>query len=181
MTIKKHVSVLIMSFLILGSLLYAAAPSSEHDKLERESISILEWIPIIYDNIISFFSKNVKQDRTNTLRGIDSDNNGIRDDIDAYINTHYSKDREHAAVSQVARSFQKELLVDTSNMAQVREVDRESGRAINCLGDIFHSGSPSSEIKSLTTNTKKRLLQYLKYNKALDGTTWSVPEGDTCE
>lgn len=180
MIIKKHVSIFIMGFLILGSLLYAT-PSSEHDKLERESISILEWIPIIYDDIISFFSKNVKQDRTNTLAGVDSDNNGIRDDIDAYINTHYSKPKEHDSVVQTARNLQQALLVNKADINKVREVARKSMRATNCEGDVFNLGDPSNEIESLTTNTKARLLEYLRYSKALDGTAMSWPEGDTCE
>ena len=37
------------------------------------------------------------------------------------------------------------------------------------------------ELEGVTTNTKARLLAYLAYNKALDGTSSSLPVGDTCE
>jgi len=37
------------------------------------------------------------------------------------------------------------------------------------------------EIVAMTTSTEKRLKAYLDYNSALDGNTWGLPKGDTCE
>ena len=44
-----------------------------------------------------------------------------------------------------------------------------------------HPALVSQEIEDLTTNTKQRLKAYHSFNKALDGTMWSMPEGNTCE
>ena len=122
-----------------------------------------------------------KLNRDDTLVGEDNNSNGVRDDIDIYIDEHYSKPKEHAAVIQSAKVLQKALLVDKSNMDEIRKVDIEDNRAVHCLFQVFEPAKISNEIESLTTNTKERLLEYLKYNKALDGTVSSEIEGDTCE
>jgi len=60
-----------------------------------------------------------KLDRTNTLTGIDANNNGIRDDIEAYIEHNYIPEIRKAA-RQEARSIQKTLLIPPG--------DRETAR-----------------------------------------------------
>ncbi|MDR3177415.1 MAG: hypothetical protein LBT96_00370 [Campylobacteraceae bacterium] len=79
-------------------------------------------------------------------------------------------------------------MIDTSNMATVKEINRQDTRALVCVIDTFdeaqnaeNSGTAWRKIASMTTNTKARLQAYLKYNKALDGTASSLPRGDTCE
>lgn len=39
----------------------------------------------------------------------------------------------------------------------------------------------STDLEAMTTNTKKRLLAYLAYNKARSGTVSTMPKGDTCD
>ena len=119
--------------------------------------------------------------RDNTLAGVDNNNNGIRDDIDKYIDEHYTDPIKHAAVIQSAKVMQKALLVDKSDMDAIKKIDLEDNRAVNCLFSVFDPTEIPTDIESLTTNTKIRLLEYLKYNKALDGTVSNELEGDTCE
>ena len=121
-----------------------------------------------------------KLNKDNTLAGEDNDKNGIRDDIDKYIYKHYKEPKKHAAVLQVAKAMQKVMLVDKTNIDKVKEVDRIHNRAVHCLFSVFELNEVPN-IEALTYNTKKRLLEDLKYSKTLDGTVSSSPEGDTCE
>ena len=127
-------------------------------------------------------------DRTSTIEGIDSDGNGVRDDIEEYIDSTYIKTEQKSAVLQAAKAMQEALLADKTDSIAVKEVAYKNVLATKCIYLKFSGGSSSkepslvaSEIETITTNTKLRLLEYLELNKALDGTSWSLPVGDTCE
>ncbi len=125
-------------------------------------------------------------DRTDSLAGIDADNNGVRDDIDRYIKMTYTVPAQQSAAIQSAKSTQNTLLVDKSNKSEVEKVALQGMRATKCAGDSFGAdgmgfGTMRREIRSLTTNTKTRLLSYLEFSKALSGTVLTWPKGNTCE
>jgi hypothetical protein len=126
--------------------------------------------------------------RDASLTGLDENNNVIRDDIDTYIFQHYHNDSQIKAISQFAKATQSMLTTNLNDRSAVKAASIKGGNAINCLYLKFDISdgdkSPAiiiREIESITTNTKQRLMAYLAFNKALDGTTLSIPEGDTCE
>lgn len=121
-------------------------------------------------------------------QGPDINNNGIRDDIETYIATNYTSTTQRTAAEQFARVMQAAMLVDKADIAAAKAIALQGSKAVNCIYSRFdgNAGSkqPSAvveELKSVSTNTKARLLAYLAYSKALDGTAGSIPEGDTCE
>lgn len=127
-------------------------------------------------------------DRTDTIGGIDTDNNGVRDDIDEYIKKTYPSAVQQKALLQYARSLQKSLLLeDKQDLIAVKAVTNEKARAISCISLKVPGGkSPNGdrvvqEILSLHTNTKKRLEEYWKLDIALNGTTITLPIGDVCD
>ena len=126
-------------------------------------------------------------DRTNSIAGPDADNNGVRDDVDAYISTRYLAAPQKAAALQVARTIQKELLVSKTDKPAIKLLTLAEDRAVNCVYSNFDRNGPIKpaavvqDIESVTTNTQERLLAYLAFSKAADGTTGTIPEGETCE
>jgi hypothetical protein len=129
-----------------------------------------------------------KLDRTDTIAGIDENGNGIRDDIENYINANYPNEGHRKAVLQFAKTMQDKLLVDVSDMIAVKQVSIKSSRDMHCIFLRFDATkgdeNPSiawEKIRSMTTNTKVRLRAYLDFNKALEGMAFSLPTGDTCE
>lgn len=126
-------------------------------------------------------------ERTDTVEGVDTDQNGIRDDIDAYIKTTYPNEEQQKAVAQYARSLQASLLIDKDNKIAVKTAANEQAKAISCIFEKIPSeqsrinGSIVEEMIGVTTNTKQRLLEFISLNKALDGTVTSVPSGDVCD
>lgn len=129
-----------------------------------------------------------KLDRSAELLGSDSDNNGIRDDIDNYIAIHFSETGEVAAATQAARANQSVLDTDLSNQTAVRQTNQKVSRATACIYDAFDESTASAQpaavsrdLEAITYNTAERLEKYMEFNKALDGTSWSLPEGNSCE
>ena len=125
-------------------------------------------------------------DRSGELAGTDANNDGIRDDIEAYIDREYVKPEQQRAVEQLALEFQKGLLLDMNNVVAVKQNMYEQSRAIQCIFDNFPIGGatdPNDVVKDLiavSTNTKARLMAHLEFSKALDGTVLSSPDGDVC-
>ncbi len=150
--------------------------ATKESKTEVKELTNEEKIKKLEDN-----GTIPKLNRDDTLAGEDKNSNGVRDDIDRYIDKHYIDPQKHAAVVQSAKVLQKALLVDKRDMDKIRKIDTEDNKAIHCLFQVFKPNEVPNEIESLTTNTKVRLLEYLKYNKMLDGTVSSELEGDTCE
>lgn len=129
-----------------------------------------------------------KLERGDSLAGTDANNNGVRDDIENYINKKYSEPKQRAAVIQTAKAMQKIMSADTNNIIEVKAINIEISKAFNCVDTQFTDDSKevnyftaTKEVEAMTTNTKPRLLAYLAFNKALNGTSWALPEGDTCE
>jgi hypothetical protein len=125
-----------------------------------------------------------KLERGNTLSGTDADRNGVRDDIDAYITKNYPQGAPRQAATQFAKVLQRALLVDLNDNAALKDLSIKMARACNCIYQKFPADSRQGvieEIEAITSNTETRLNAYLAFNRALDGTTTAIPEGDTCE
>jgi len=127
-------------------------------------------------------------ERGSILTGTDANANGVRDDIEAIITSNYTSSTQRAAVMQNAKAMQNALTVDKADMLAVKVIEREISRGIHCIYSKFDGASGSKqpaqvtlELEAITTNTKQRLLAYLQFSKALDGTSSVLPEGDTCE
>ena len=125
-------------------------------------------------------------DRTNTVAGIDADQNGIRDDIQVYINVTYPEPEQQKAVSQYARSLQAKLLVNPKDKYQVRASSDASVKGMSCIYEkvpVDNSAQAArvvEEIFSLTTNTKQRLKAYMAFDQAMDGALISLPTEKVC-
>lgn len=129
-----------------------------------------------------------KLERGTTVAGVDVDNNGIRDDIDQFIARTYATDAQRKAASQLAKYLQQAILADAKDRPALKQISVQISRAVNCLDMRFDGLNGAKrparvvqELESVTANTKARLTAYLAYNKGLDGTSGSLPEGDTCE
>jgi hypothetical protein len=124
-------------------------------------------------------------DRTKTLAGIDANGDGIRDDVGRYIDEHHPM--LHGAARQLAAALQASLLVDVGDATALGDVALQVSRAVDCLDrstlKIENLPEPEvlAELQAITTNTKIRLLAYLQFNAALDGTLSFPLEGEVCD
>lgn len=162
----------------------ASSPASEPSPPASSSSTVLSAKEKIQQ--LEATGKLPRLDRSLDIQGPDTNGNGVRDDIDNYIAERYKTPEQRAAATQYAASIQASLIVDTQDRAATKANSVRDMRAINCLGDLFlekdmHFARVSSELLSITTNTKARLKAYLKYDKSLDGTVLSLSNGNTCD
>jgi hypothetical protein len=128
-----------------------------------------------------------KLDRSASIVGPDVNANGVRDDIEAYIDTLVLTSAQKRAAMQKAKALQNTLTVDLTDKAALQKVGEGLMASTNCVGDIFvdKRGAPdsylSSRIEAMTANTRERSKRYMEYNAARSGSVTSLPSGDTCD
>ncbi len=127
-----------------------------------------------------------KLDRSSDLRGPDVDNNGIRDDIDAWITAQPITDAQKKAAQQMARVQQAKILVDLNDKSAMQALGERSAAGVVCLGDVFMPDYQKgydlgSQLEAMMANTKERAKQYIAYNRARSGSVTELPSGNTCE
>ncbi|PZO12765.1 MAG: hypothetical protein DCF26_18205 [Burkholderiales bacterium] len=127
-----------------------------------------------------------KLDRSSDIRGPDADNNGIRDDIDAWIAAQPITDTQKKAARQMARVQQAKVLVDLSDKSALQMLGDQSMRAVSCLVDVSKPNNQQGydlidKVEVLTSNTRERAKQYLTYNRVRSGSVTELPAGNTCE
>lgn len=127
-----------------------------------------------------------KLDQGTSIAGTDTNGNGVRDDIAAYIAAQPLSEVQKKALLQGGRAFQQSLTVPLEDKAAVDRIGRLSAEAINCIGLVFEQGSGArgmwiTKLEAMTANTRQRAQRYLAYNKAASGSFIHMPSGDTCE
>lgn len=101
-----------------------------------------------------------------TLGGIDSDNNGVRDDVQRWINESFNSNANmKKALNQIAKSDQSQIL--NSNNEEKASLLIKDKRPIDCLyermeeSDLVYS-SMINDYEKLTYNTLERLKAFVK-------------------
>jgi len=117
-----------------------------------------------------------------TLLGIDSNNNGVRDDVERKIYEKYPVKLQRALLMDRAKFYQLTL---KSSVSEARKIVKKSISIGNCLLHLKHIEQRSvtwredrTFIKNLTFNTKERIRKYLDYNLALSGGVYGSSPSD---
>lgn len=125
-----------------------------------------------------------KEDPAGSLAGPDSDNNGVRDDIDRLIQEKYSATPAlRKASEQSARALARFMAATTREQAMAAGQDNR--RAVECL--YRHETQPGmadqavKEIESLSANTQARFTRYRDANKLVAGGHFPDPTGPVCD
>ena len=115
-----------------------------------------------------------------TLEGIDSDQDGIRDDIQRYIAlTYLESQKTRAALRQFTIAFHKAIL-ESSDKENALNNTEDVHRAQECLWYIHSRSSIKMKnfLKAEYLNTMERSIAYLNYNKKLSGSVFGSKDLD---
>jgi hypothetical protein len=109
------------------------------------------------------------------LQGIDSDGDGVRDDIQRWIYARHPQDpRKRAALGQVAKSYTDLIQPKDSQESMLRSM-RAFSKAIDCLSavipDMQARHVERAYLKARALNTAERSRAFLRNDALLDGTT----------
>jgi len=105
-------------------------------------------------------------DKAYELSGPDTDQNGIRDDLDQWLTKAYPDAAERQAMQRAAAALQATLTVDFHDLVAVRAVADRNSQAVQCLWMFPASprlalpGRALTELEGLTMNTPKRMAYY---------------------
>ncbi|WP_429597073.1 hypothetical protein [Variovorax sp. PvP013] len=126
-----------------------------------------------------------KLDRSKDIAGPDANANGVRDDIESWVNSQPVNDKQRRSLMQDARATQRTLLVDLKDRAALQTTSEGLAASLNCGGENFPDyvvfSRLAGKIESMTANTKERAARYMQYNTARSGSSTTMPSGDTCE
>ncbi len=128
-----------------------------------------------------------KLNRDNTITGPDTNHNGVRDDIDAYIESLPDTSEQKAALRQDARAVNAAMTVDVKDKKSLDEASLKINRSVTCLHHRYIGNGIASkkgkEIEAFMVNTKERFLAYQRFSIALSGSVISsLPYGeDGCD
>jgi len=105
-----------------------------------------------------------------TLAGIDSNNNGVRDDVEIYIATIEPNSAKHReALKSFAVAIQRQLL--QTNKSEAYEAARVTDRAMDCLDYVGKFDENKwKEVEALMVNTKARFSAYQAFQAAMNDT-----------
>jgi hypothetical protein len=117
-----------------------------------------------------------------TLLGIDVNNNGVRDDVERWVYTYYSKPIEHAVFMQSARAYQiviqepEKALETMKYLDDVSDCESYWKLRAKRKGESFwleRYKDYDKEMNPIQFNTADRFLAYKKYNQTLSGGVYS--------
>ena len=124
-----------------------------------------------------------KLNRDADVAGTDVDGNGVRDDLDAYINSLPDTEPQKKALRQGYRVLRNLLLLDTTDTTAVLDGMRNSAASIWCICSRYGSDAnkKSGEVEKYTVNTEERFKAYARFNAAASGHSAVMPRGDGCD
>jgi hypothetical protein len=129
--------------------------------------------------------KYPKLNRSSDITRPDANHNGVRDDIEAWINSLNVTDLQRKALMQDARATQQTLVVDLADKAAVERAGEGLMASAKCGASRFTPYAEFSKlggkIEAMTANTRERAERYMQYNKASSGSVTALPNHDTCE
>jgi hypothetical protein len=121
-------------------------------------------------------------DESPGLMGPDTNGNGVRDDIEAWIESlPYSADQKKALL-QFA-SAEQQALMHAGDPAKAKVAAKPINSAITCVMSRFEYEKASgliSKISSYTANTLERATEYAKFQDLMSGSSIGEPEGESC-
>lgn len=115
-----------------------------------------------------------------TLAGVDSDGDGVRDDVQRFIALTYADSAKvQAAATQIARSYLSQL-VDASNAALSEIASRSTLYAIDCLYYTSSATAPQllNQIEAQVLNTSQRLDAYYSSSRPQGAQFYYLPTGE---
>lgn len=129
-----------------------------------------------------------------TLLGIDSNNNGVRDDVERWIYKTYSHPIEIGIFMQSARAYNIVIADPSKAHESVAYMDnqlscefywrynaRENNESFQL--DKYEARKTAKKMKKLQFNTAERHIAYERFNAEFNGEVFGSPEAskDSCE
>jgi hypothetical protein len=120
-----------------------------------------------------------------TLEGIDSDKNGIRDDVQIYIAENYGySEKAVAALQQLAMTAQQQIVAVKSREA-AKSVGEQLSKAVTCyqrtVDQETRDADAMYDVVGELLDTDMRLKRYLEAERLAANQLYPLPQGSDAE
>lgn len=120
-----------------------------------------------------------------TLAGVDSDGDGVRDDVEIWINMEGEKKGIRLALKEAARNLNL-AIVNYRDRDQTYKYVLKKNLATGCLADLFGINYRMSfdlveDLYEEIVNSDERSKAYLKMNEGLSGRAFPINTSTSCE
>jgi hypothetical protein len=108
-----------------------------------------------------------------TLEGIDTDKDGLRDDVQRYIYMNFNKEDERKVLINLANNIQIMILNSQDKNSAINAAQQMSLN-LECLYYLNSTNASKvvENIEALSANTELRFAAYMKANENLSGETF---------
>jgi hypothetical protein len=151
------------------------ATSADTFTIRQNRTAIFDPVSLQYDIEVTHDENGLPPDPGEagklTLEGIDSDGDGVRDDVQIYIAlTYLDSEKIRASLTQYVKSVQSSLIDAKYKQISIQR-SQEVVRALECVGFVDPDNGLRNANLLLTKilNTEERSEAYLMYNSQLAG------------
>ncbi|MEN7982545.1 MAG: hypothetical protein ABFQ65_03800 [Nanoarchaeota archaeon] len=173
MIMKKRYFILVLVLILVVAVLFGCLPGNEGGGDSGSGNGDTVSLP-----------PDPGEEGKRTLEGIDSDGDGVRDDVQIAIYHRYPDDEmKRAALTQSTKASQAALIAgNAGDENAAHEAAAMDDKAMDCVDEIIGNFDDDSFLEDKIFNTDDRFEAYLKYNEALSGQIFSMNNFDNpCE
>ncbi len=123
-------------------------------------------------------------DRSATVAGPDTNANGLRDDIDRYIDAKTDTAAQKQSLRMTSKAMALAMSSDVANPTALRTATDNLNMAVACIWKNYPADTADkmvSDMRKVTVNTRVRYDAYTKYNAAVAGAVIKLPKEVVCE
>jgi hypothetical protein len=123
-------------------------------------------------------------DRSATVAGPDTNSNGVRDDVDRYIDAKADTTPQKQSLRMTSKAMGSAMSSDASNATALRTATDALNMAVACIWKNYPADTADkmvAEMRKVTVNTRVRYDAYMKYNAAVAGAVIKLPKEVVCE
>jgi hypothetical protein len=123
-------------------------------------------------------------DRTTSIPGTDANSNGVRDDIDRYIDAKTDTSPQKQSMRMVSKAMTAAMVSAPTDATALRSATDTLNMAVACIWKNYPADVADKmvlEMRKVTINTKARYDSYMSYSALIAGTVIKLPKEVVCE
>jgi hypothetical protein len=175
MNMSRQSTLILFVFAFIGCKGVAATLSEDVAALENDQTVI--FVPVGMDGIIIFIptGTGLPPDPADsgklTIQGVDSDNDGIRDDVERRISAYYPNNPTARAYSYIMAGYYQQIIENPLNKQLQLSLIQNLGQVENCL-ELVLPGEPDAGaglLRPWVLDTYERSYAYIEAQKLISG------------
>lgn len=123
-------------------------------------------------------------DRTASRTGTDTNANGVRDDVEKYIDSLPDTAPQKKSLASLSKAMSAALGSTPNDQASLRAATAQMNNSVACVWKSYPpdvADQKVQEMRKVTVNTRGRYDAYAAYNAAVAGTVIKLPREVACD